>query len=128
MACFLVPLTEALITTGAEIILKSREKKDSYHTDGLPFSKKLGWLNKMLWGGSALLAFEHVWHGEIIPVFPFLTAIRDGNVSEMLSEMARNGISMALLITALWALITAFVSVKEKKSAKNKEAVKVERK
>jgi len=34
----------------------------------------LGWLTNMLWGGSLLLAFEHVWHGEETPWFPFLTA------------------------------------------------------
>ena len=31
------------------------------------FSRKLKWLNTMLWGGAALLAFEHVWHGEVVP-------------------------------------------------------------
>ena len=57
MACFLVPTTEAIVTT---VIKKVADKKGS---DNI-FIKKMGWLNNMLWGGSALLAFEHVWHGD----------------------------------------------------------------
>ena len=68
-------------------------------------------LNGLLWGGSGLLAFEHVWHGEIIPSFPFLTAASDpAQTAEMLHEMAVSGTAMALLVTAVWAvyvLITA---------------------
>ena len=87
MACFTVPAAEAIITTVAEKIIKAKEKKalsgavDTKNESGeekIAFSTKLGWLNKMLWGGSVLLAFEHVWHGEIIPTFPFLTAVKDG--------------------------------------------------
>ena len=80
MACFTVPAAEAIITTIAGKIIKSKEKKMALsvavstkaedNSDAAPkisFSTKLGWLNKMLWGGSALLAFEHVWHGEVVP-------------------------------------------------------------
>ena len=76
----------------------------------------LGWLNKMLWGGSALLAFEHVWHGEVVPFFPFLTAVKDGEASEMLHEMATAGVCMALLVTAAWGIMVGVVSMFEKKS------------
>ena len=85
MACFLVPATEAIITTVAAKVIKSKEKEESVKLtlpDGsvqeatrIKFSTKLGWLNKLLWGGSALLAFEHLWHGEVVPFFPFLTAV-----------------------------------------------------
>ena len=75
MACFLVPASEAVVTTVAQKIIESKEKKDNVQgnesVNEIPkvrFSEKLSWLNKMLWGGSALLAFEHVWHGEVIPV------------------------------------------------------------
>ena len=98
MACFLVPMTEAIVMTVAQKVLESKEKKagiekvtsaDGYTMEKMPFSRKLGWLNKLLWGGSALLAFEHLWHGEIVPFFPFLTAASEGPeaVSEMLGEM-----------------------------------------
>ena len=72
----------------------------------------------MLWGGSALLAFEHVWHGEVVPFFPFLTAVKDGNAMEMLHEMATAGVSMALLVTAVWGIMVGVVSMMEKKYKK----------
>lgn len=77
MACFLIPAAEAVITTVATKVIKSKEKEETMKvsfSDGtiadatkIKFSTKLGWLNKLLWGGSALLAFEHVWHGEVVP-------------------------------------------------------------
>ena len=89
MACFLVPASEAVVTTIIEKVVRSKEKKNGDLTvkddaDRLKvsLSEKLGWLNRMLWGGSALLAFEHVWHGEVVPTFPFLTAVTNGETSE----------------------------------------------
>ena len=76
MACFIVPATEAIVTTVAAKCIRHHEKQSGSKA-ALPFSEKLGWLNKMLWGGSALLAFEHLWHGEISPFYPFLTAAAD---------------------------------------------------
>lgn len=127
MACFTVPAAEAIITTVAERIIKSKEKKmalsgavntkaDENETPKISLSTKIGWLNKMLWGGSALLAFEHVWHGEVVPFFPFLTAVKDGEVSEMLHEMATAGVCMALLVTAAWGIMVGVVSMFEKKA------------
>ncbi len=127
MGCFTVPAAEAIITTVAERIIKSKEKKmalsgvvntkaDENETPKISLSTKIGWLNKMLWGGSALLAFEHVWHGEVVPFFPFLTAVKDGEASEMLHEMATAGVCMALLVTAAWGIMVGVVSLIEKKS------------
>ncbi|MCR4743132.1 MAG: hypothetical protein K5866_09725 [Treponema sp.] len=128
MACFTVPATEAIITTVAAIIIKSKEKKlinlsksdSNQDFQKIPFSTKLGWLNKMLWGGSALLAFEHVWHGEVVPFFPFLTAVKDGNTAEMLKEMSTVGLSMSLLVTAVWGIMLGVVSIFEKRQKKTK--------
>ena len=117
MACFTVPATEAIITTIAGKIIKSKEIEDSTK---ISWSTKIGWLNKMLWGGSALLAFEHVWHGEVVPFFPFLTAVKDGEASEMLHEMATAGVCMALLVTAAWGIMVGVVSMLEKKAKNNK--------
>ena len=103
MACFLVPATEAAVTTIAEHVVKGKEERANKEELTLsensktPFSHKLKWLNHMLWGGSALLAFEHIWHGEVTPWFPFLTAA--GNPEDamaMLHEMATTGIAMAV--------------------------------
>ena len=117
MACFTVPATEAIITTIAGKIIKSKEIEDSTK---ISWSTKIGWLNKMLWGGSALLAFEHVWHGEVVPFFPFFTAVKDGNAMEMLHEMATAGVCMALLVTAAWGIMVGVVSMLEKKAKDNK--------
>ena len=104
MACFLVPTAEAIITTAVKIVVKKKESGKVSDNDRISFSEKLGWLNGMLWGGSGLLAFEHLWHGEISPFFPFLTAASDpADTAEMLHEMATSGSAMAVLVTLVWA-------------------------
>ena len=120
MACFLVPATEAVVTTVAEKIVRSKETKDNTENAAadcpkVHFSTKLSWLNKMLWGGSALLAFEHVWHGEVIPTFPFLTAVQNGETSEMLAEMGTAGVGMAVLVTLIWGGMVIASNVIEKR-------------
>ena len=122
MACFLVPAAEALVTTVASKVIKHKEKESvSLPEDTIKetvrtkFSAKLGWLNNMLWGGSALLAFEHIWHGEIVPYFPFLSAVSNGETTEMLSEMGSTGVMMAAIVTAAWAGMVAVSSLAEKK-------------
>ena len=120
MACFLVPASEAVITTIAQKVIRSKENKnDTDIVKDVPkvhFSEKLGWLNKMLWGGSALLAFEHLWHGEIVPFFPFLTAASDpSEMQEVLHEMATSGVGMAVLVTAVWGVMVFVSSHLERK-------------
>lgn len=121
MACVIVPATEAIVTTVAAKVIKNTEKEEEFK---IRFSTKLGWLNKMLWGGTALLGFEHIWHGEIIPTFPFLSAVSNGEVSSMLTEMGTNGVMMSVLVTAVWAGLVAAVSVYEKKANKTPETGK----
>ena len=105
MACFIVPATEAIVTTVAQKVIKKKAGDNKSETK-LRFSEKLKWLNGMLWGGSGLLAFEHLWHGEITPFFPFLTAANDpADTAEMLHEMATSGSAMAILVTAVWAVV-----------------------
>lgn len=127
MACFLVPVAEAVVATAATKAVKAREAVPSELKSGaesgvlpagaVPFSRKLTWLSNMLWGGSALLAFEHVWHGEVTPWFPFLTAAADpAEAAVMLGEMAAVGTSMALLITAVWGGMLLVVKGMEKKA------------
>lgn len=100
MACFVVPAAEAVVTTVANHFLKKKEAKSEA---GTKFSGQLGILNKMLWGGSGLLAFEHLWHGEIAPVFPFLTATENPeSTAQMLHEMATSGVGMAAIVTLVW--------------------------
>jgi hypothetical protein len=109
MACFLVSVAEAVVVKVAEKAAKQNELRalerntEKAKEDTIPLSRKLKWLSNMLLGGSVLLAFEHVWHGEIVPWFPFLTAMSDPeDTAEMLHEMATIGVSMAVLVTVVW--------------------------
>ena len=117
MACFTVPLTTAVVATAAKKALP-----ESAH--GNPFVAKLGWLGKMMFGGSFLLAIEHVYHGEIIMMPPFLTAAKEGGeaLSEMFHEMATRGVAMAVLLVAVWV---AMVSVSWALEKSRKEMLNV---
>lgn len=132
MACFLVPATEAIVTTVITKVVKSRgtdrdvpnvssgEAPAPVSCPRMPFSRKLKWLSNLLWGGSALLAFEHVWHGEVVPWFPFLTAAGDPkDAAVMLHEMSTVGVSMAILVTAVWLGMVLATSSMEKKALKS---------
>lgn len=114
MACVTVPLTEALITTVAGRALS--ESKNEKIRNNI-FVKRRKWLTTMLWGGSALLAFEHIWHGEIVPWFPFLTAAEAGPeaMSEMFNEIATVGVVMALTVTLFWVVLVLVASRIENK-------------
>ena len=127
MACFLVPVAEAVVTTAAK---KSVEKKEELEVKDvkaalaeetrIPFSRKLKWLTGMLWGGAVLLAFEHVWHGEVVPWFPFLTAMSDpGDAAEMFHEMGTVGVTMAILITVVWLIMCKAADAIAKRPAKD---------
>ncbi len=133
MGCFVVPAAEAVITTVASKVIQSKESSpetvrvsldDSTVTEAvkIPFSQKLKWLNNLLWGGSALLAFEHVWHGEVVPWFPFLSAASNPvDAAEMLHEMSTAGVTMAVLVTAVWGGMLAVSNVIEKRAVKSAE-------
>lgn len=138
MACFLVPAAEALVTTVAGKVMEKKEgacSADGHHAEAagheikIPFTRKIKWLNNMLWGGSALLAFEHVWHGEVAPWFPFLTAAGNPeDAAEMIHEMSTVGVTMALLVTTVWLGMVAVSSAMEKRinsvnSEKKEESV-----
>ncbi len=133
MACFLVPATEAIVTTIVEKAVKVNEDKkernediagaDKASEERIKLSAKLSWLNKMLWGGSALLAFEHLWHGEVSPFYPFLTAMDNAeDTMAMLHEMSTVGVSMAALVTVVWGIMVAVVSRTHRKGAENEMA------
>ncbi len=76
----------------------------------------------MLWGGVVLLAFEHIWHGEVVPYFPFLTAMYDpSDTAEMLQEMATVGVGMAVLITFVWVVMCVAADALVKRSDRTAE-------
>lgn len=136
MACFIVPGTEAVVTAIAGKIIKNEEKKyEEVSLDGtsiekvekISLSRKVSWLTKLLAGGSALLAFEHFYHGEVVPFFPFLTAAANKNDAiEMLHEMGTTGVGMAVIVTAIWGGMLMVSSVVEKKAIAQAKAIKEE--
>ena len=118
MACFLVSTAEAIVVTVAAKIVKYKEMSteslkleknaavEAKQEKKLPWSKKLMILAQLLWGGAFLLCYEHIWHGEVVPWFPFLTAMNDpGDTAEMLSEMGSIGVTMAIIVTVTWAIM-----------------------
>ena len=111
MACFTVPLATAVLATAAKSALPASARKN-------PFVARIGWLGDLMFGGSFLLAIEHVYHGEIIFTPPFLTAVRDGDTAGMLHEMATRGTSMAVLLLVAWVAMVAVSVARERAAAK----------
>ena len=112
MACFTVPLATAVVAGATKAALPKSASKN-------PFVAKIGWLGKLMFGGSFLLAIEHVYHGEIIFTPPFLTAVKDGNTADMLHEMATRGVAMAVLLVAVWAAAVVVTTAVERSKATN---------
>ena len=107
MACFLVPTTEAIVTSVASKKLNAYVDESEASDLTIHFIKNMKTLNSMLLGGSSLLMFEHLWHGEITPFFPFLTAASSPQqFTAMLKEMATVGVTMALFVTFVWVVMT----------------------
>ena len=127
MACFLVTTAEAIVTTVVAKVLEKREekievngKKSEKATESVTnvrFSDKLKWLRNLLWGGSGLLAFEHVWHGEVTPWPPFLTAASNpADTAEMFHEMSTVGVAMACAVNLVWIGMLGVSSLMSKRA------------
>ena len=115
MACFVVPAAEGAVVK----VIEQKAKKNGENTEACARRvERLGWLSKMLWGGSALLAFEHVWHGEVVPFFPFLSAMATpADAAKMFGEMATTGVAMAVVVTAAWGGLCAVANAIERRAA-----------
>lgn len=127
MACFVVPAGEALLVSAVRKVVERKVKKGEWKVDDPGYTRvnallrKSKWLSNLLWGGSTLLAFEHVWHGEIVPWFPFLTAAYSAEgTAEMLREMATVGVTMAAVISLVW-VVMVLVSIRVEKGAVQKD-------
>ena len=124
MACVLVPAGEAIVTTIATKIIEKKENNGEIKISDESkerLSSKVRRLSRLLWGGSALLGLEHFVHGEIQPFPPFLTAAANPvDKAAMFHEMSTVGVTMAVLTTAIWAIMTFAVS---RAGAKNTEEV-----
>jgi hypothetical protein len=95
MACFVVPLVQAVATSA----LRKWGKKDGF------IGRHLASLELMLWGGTVMLIVDHVINGELTWKFPFFTALTEtGGGAVMLREMLTVGLPMSLIITLVWAV------------------------
>jgi len=102
MACFIIPLTQAIATTA---LRRRAAKSASVNTVQNPFLTHLPRLEAMLYGGSAMLIVDHILSGELMPIFPFFSALAtEGGLTTMLREMLLVGVPMSLLVTAIWAV------------------------
>ena len=81
MACFLVPLTQAVATT---IYRKVTKQTDTF------VGRNLKTLELMLWGGSIMLLIDHLVNGELFA----------WNLREVLTI----GVPMSVVVTAVWAI------------------------
>ena len=81
MACFIVPLTQAVATT---IYRKVTKQSDTF------VGRNLKTLEQMLWGGSVMLLIDHLINGEL--------------VAWNLREVLTIGVPMSVVVTAVWAI------------------------
>jgi hypothetical protein len=119
MACFLVPAGEAIVTTVVQKVVEKKEQKSG--NISIKWSKRLSWLNKMLWGGTLMLVIDHILNGEIIARPPFFTALQNpADTAVMLREMATVGVAMAAVVTAVWGIMVLIAEVKTRVTLKAK--------
>lgn len=129
MACFVVSAAAAATVAVAKHIVAKKEDKNVTIVDenskfgsDTKWSTKLNYLELGLWGGSFLLAGEHLIHGEVSLLPPFLTATKTAEgTAEMLHEMGTVGVIMLASIVVAWAIgvfLFDFISYKKRTSKK----------
>ena len=129
MACFVVSAAAGVGVAVARHVVKHHEKKkaeagiapkiEKFGSD-TKWSKKLAYLELMLFAGSFVLSIEHIIHGEIVPFPPFFTAVGEGETIEMLKEMGTVGVGMLAILLVVWAagvFISDFIKYKKRKAA-----------
>jgi len=103
MTCFTAPAAVAIVTTAF------RKK--------IPEKYQINWLNTLLLGGVSGLALEHFAHQEIVPYFPFLTAMKSAqDTAVMLYEIATIGVAMLIACVLVWAVMVVVASRLDAKS------------
>ena len=121
MACLIAPAAEAAVVT---IVCRRIEKKEALNsksgqesgcTKTNVFLEKRKWLTNLLWSGSLLLLLEHMWHGEIVPYFPFLTAMYNpADTAAMIQEILTTGVLMCVFVTLVWVGMVGVYSLSKK--------------
>ena len=109
MACFIVPMTQAVATT----VYRKLNAKKIDSSESTPLMRHVPALEKMLWGGTVMLIVDHIINGEVTWQYPFFTALTEaGGVNVMLREMLTVGLPMSLVLTAVWVV---YALAKERK-------------
>ncbi len=97
VACFITPLIIGVVLT---IIRKLWRDAEKFRLDILLY---------LMLGGALVLTAEHVWHGEVVPWPPFLTAMQSPeDISVIIGEVTRVGGTMVLAVTGAWLLLLGF--------------------
>ena len=119
MACFIVPLTQAIATS---VIRKSKKNNKHNPQATNPWISQLPKLELMLWGGTAMLIVDHIISGELTWQYPFFTAMlqKDG-IWTMLHEMLTVGLSMSFSVTAIYCIMVAGSVVAKKRFIRKME-------
>lgn len=115
MCCFFVPTAEAAVLTLTSVLLRKS------NNPGVRFFRRhANGLSKLLAGGSVLLALEHIWHGEIIFSFPYITAMQTPEDTEvMINELGEVGVPMAVLVTLAYVAYHALKALSASKNTAN---------
>ena len=99
MSCFIVPLTQAIVTTA----YRKRHQKSIESPEASALKRHIPALEKMLWGGSVMLVVDHIINGEVTWRYPFFTALENAGGGEvMLKEMLTVGLPMSVVLTLVW--------------------------
>ena len=116
MACFIVPLTQAIATTVYRKQLERKALTNPSEQHRSPLTSHLSTLETMLWGGSLMLIVDHIINGEVTWMYPFFTALAtEGGGAVMLREMLTVGVPMSVIVTLAW---WAWATLKERKALK----------
>ena len=101
MACFLVPMAQAIATT----IYRKHNSASINSPEAAVLKHEIPALEKMLWGGTVMLIVDHIINGEIMLSFPFFSAFTQaGGTQIFLKELLTVGLPMSLVLTAAWAI------------------------
>ena len=128
MACFVVSTVAGVGVAVARHAVKHNEKKkdaagtapkiEKFGSD-TKWSKKLAYLELMLFAGSFVLAIEHIIHGEVVPWPPFFTAAVEGELGQMFYEMGTVGVAMLGILLVTWGigvLVVDYLKFKKRKA------------
>ena len=124
MSCFVVPLTEAVLTTLTTVVIEHTCKKETEKTIlRETVVKEVKLLSKMLWLVTGALIVDHILNGELMASYPFFTAATSPEgIATMIEEISTVGVAIAAFTTLVWGILV-FSHVMHSISKKQRETV-----